>query len=75
MRVSEIIELVQRRNRWALPLPVPKMEVEVEEGENLKPSDCVRSMEYIIEVEEQCLDLFQIPGYEDNEVALSSEIR
>jgi hypothetical protein len=43
-RVSEIIEHVQRRNRWALPLPVPKMEVEVKEGQNLKPSDCVRSI-------------------------------
>jgi hypothetical protein len=44
MRVSEMIEVVRRRNRWALPLPVPKMEVEVKEGENLKPSDCVSSM-------------------------------
>lgn len=38
MRVSEMIEVVQRRNRWALPLPVLK------EGENLKPSGCVPSM-------------------------------
>jgi hypothetical protein len=44
VRVSEMIEVVQRRNKWALPLPVPKMEVEVKEGENLKPSDCVPSM-------------------------------
>ena len=44
VRVSEMIEVVRRRNKWALPLPVPKMEVEVKEGENLKPSDCARSM-------------------------------
>ena len=39
-----MIEVVQRRNRWALPLPVLKMELEVKEGENLKLSDCVRSV-------------------------------
>jgi hypothetical protein len=43
-RASEMIEVVQLRNRRALPLPVLKMDVEVKEGENLKPSDCVPSM-------------------------------